>query len=186
MLSRELLYTAITRQQNGLVILYNDDFRTLLRFSSDIYSDLAKRCTDLFTNPNYTNIESKGWYEEGKIHRTKTGIMVRSKSEVIIANELENAGLDWHYENDGNYVLINGNKYLPDFVIFHNGKTFYWEHLGLRNNEEYEKRWQKKEKDYRSDTSIILKTTEDKENGSIDSEEILTIIQEIKNNIVSL
>lgn len=182
MLSRELLYTAITRQQNGLVILFNDEFRKLLRFSSDEYSDLAKRCTDLFTNPNYTNIERKGWYEEGKIHRTKSGVMVRSKSEVIIANELENAGLDWHYENDGNYVVINGNKYLPDFVIFHNNKTYYWEHLGLRNSEEYEKRWKKKEKDYRSDKSFILKYTEDKKNGSIDSKEILDIIKEIKDD----
>ena len=180
MLSRELLYTAITRQQNGLVILYNDDFRNLLRFSSDIYSDLSKRCTDLFTKPKYINIENQGWYEEGKIHRTKTGIMVRSKSEVIIANELENAGLDWHYENDNKYVVINGNKYLPDFVIFHNGKTYYWEHLGLRNDEEYEKKWQKKQKDYLSDKSIILKYTEDQSNGGIDCEKILSIIQEIK------
>ncbi|MGI5172935.1 AAA family ATPase [Treponema sp. OMZ 840] len=180
MLSRELLYTAITRQQNGLVILYNDEFRNLLRFSSDEHSDLARRCTDLFTPPKFINIENKGWYEEGKIHRTKTGVMVRSKSEVIIANELENAGLDWHYENDGNYIEINGNKYLPDFVIFHNGKTYYWEHLGLRNDEDYEKRWEKKEKDYLSDKKIILKTTQDQKNGGIDSEDILSIIQEIK------
>ena len=119
-------------------------------------------------------------YEEGKIHRTKAGIMVRSKSEVIIANELENADLDWHYENDGKYIIINGNKYLPDFVIFHNGKTYYWEHLGLRNDVDYENRWQKKEKDYKSDKSIILKYTEDQENGGIDCEKILDIIQEIK------
>ena len=182
MLSRELLYTAITRQQNGLVILYNDNFRNLLKFSSDVYSDLARRCTDLFTTPKYINIENQGWYEEGKIHRTKSGIMVRSKSEVIIANELENTGLDWHYENDGNYVVINGNKYLPDFVIFHNGKTYYWEHLGRRNDADYEKRWQKKEKDYKSDKRIILKYTEDQENGGIDSKTILDIIQEIKDN----
>lgn len=182
MLSRELLYTAITRQQNGLVILYNDDFRNLLRFSSDVYSDLARRCTDLFTTPKYINIENQGWYEEGKIHRTKTGIMVRSKSEVIIANELENAGFDWHYENDNKYVVINGNKYLPDFVIFHNGKTYYWEHLGLRNDEEYEKKWQKKQKDYLSDKSIILKYTEDQSNGGINCEKILSIIQEIKDD----
>ena len=186
MLSRELLYTAITRQQNGLVILYNNDFRNLLKFSSDVYSDLARRCTDLFATPKFINIESKGWYEEGKIHKTKTGIMVRSKSEVIIANELENAGLDWHYENDGNYVVINGNKYLPDFVIFHNGKTYYWEHLGLLNREDYKKRWEKKKKDYLSDKSIILKTTEDQENGGIDSKKILTIIQEIKENKLSV
>lgn len=182
MLSRELLYTAITRQQNGLVILYNDDFRKLLRFSSDEHSELAKRCTDLFTNPKFINIENKGWYEEGKIHRTSNGTMVRSKSEVIIANELENAGLDWHYENDGNYITINGNKYLPDFVINHNGKKYYWEHLGLLNKDDYRERWQKKKEDYLSDTSIILKTTEDQENGAIDCQKILDTIQEIKAN----
>lgn len=182
MLSRELLYTAITRQQNGLVILYNDDFRTLLKFSSDYYSDLARRCTDLFTNPKYINIENQGWYEEGKIHRTKAGIMVRSKSEVIIANELENAGLEWHYENDGKYIVINGNKYLPDFVIYHNGNIFYWEHLGLRNDKAYEARWQKKEKDYKTLKDIILKTTEDEDNGAIDCEKILAIIKDIKDS----
>lgn len=182
MLSRELLYTAITRQQNGLVILYNDNFRNLLCFSSDTYSELAKRCTDLFTNPNFINIEDKGWYEKEKIHRTDNGIMVRSKSEVIIANELEKAGLDWHYENDGNYIIINGNKYLPDFVINHNGKTYYWEHLGLLNKEYYRERWQKKEKDYLSVKSIILKTTQDQENGGIDCKNILDTIQEIKAN----
>lgn len=182
MLSRELLYTAITRQQNGLVILYNDDFRKLLGFSSDEHSELAKRCTDLFTNPNFINIEDKGWYEKEKIHRTDNGIMVRSKSEVIIANELEKAGLDWHYENDGNYIIINGNKYLPDFVINHNGKTYYWEHLGLLNKEYYRERWQKKEKDYLSVKSIILKTTQDQENGGIDCKNILDTIQEIKAN----
>lgn len=182
MLSRELLYTAITRQQNGLIILYNDEFRNLLRFSSYEYSDLARRCTDLFASPKFINIENKGWYEEGKIHRTKSGIMVRSKSEVIIANELENAGLDWHYENDENYIEINGNKYLPDFVIFHNGKTYYWEHLGLLNKEDYRERWKKKKKDYLSDKNIILKTTENQENGGIDSKKILDIIQEIKEN----
>lgn len=182
MLSRELLYTAITRQQNGLVILYNDNFRNLLCFSSDTYSELAKRCTDLFTNPNFINIADKGWYEKEKIHRTDNGIMVRSKSEVIIANELEKAGLDWHYENDGNYIIINGNKYLPDFVINHNGKTYYWEHLGLLNKEYYRERWQKKEKDYLSVKNIILKTTQDQENGGIDCKNILDTIQEIKAN----
>ena len=182
MLSRELLYTAITRQQNGLIILYNDNFRSLLRFSSDVYSELAKRCTDLFTNPNFINIEDKGWYEKDKIHRTDNGIMVRSKSEVIVANELEKAGLDWHYENDGNYIIINGNKYLPDFIINHNGKTYYWEHLGLLNKEDYRERWEKKKKDYLSVEGIILKITQDQENGGIDCKKILDTIQEIKDN----
>ena len=63
--------------------------------------------------------------------------MVRSKSEVIIVNELENAGLDWHYENDGQFIEIEAKKLLPAFVKNHKGKAYYWEHLGLLNNPKY-------------------------------------------------
>ncbi|GHV37291.1 hypothetical protein AGMMS49546_04600 [Spirochaetia bacterium] len=179
MLSRELIYTAITRQRNGLIILYNDDLRQLIKHSGDLYSDLAKRCTDLFTPPKFVNIK-EGWYEEGRIHKTKRGDMVRSKSEVIIANELENASLDWHYENDGKFIEINGKKLLPDFVIFQNGKTYYWEHLGLLNKLSYRQNWTLKEQYYLSEKSIILKTTKDK-NGAINTDDITAIIQEIIN-----
>ena len=179
MLSRELIYTAITRQREGLVILFNDDISQLIKHSSDLYSVLAKRCTDLFNPPKFIKLKN-GWYEEAKIHRTNNGVMVRSKSEVIIANDLENAGLDWHYENDGKFIEIAGRKLLPDFVIQHSGKTYYWEHLGLLNNAKYERNWAEKEKCYLSNKDIILKTSKDKQNGAIDSIEVVKIINEIK------
>jgi hypothetical protein len=179
MLSRELIYTAITRQRKGLVILFNDDIRQLLKYSGDLHSDLAKRFTDLFNPPKFINL-TEGWYEESKIHKTKRGDMVRSKSEVIIANELENAGLDWHYENDGVFIEIEGKKLLPDFVIHHNGKTYYWEHLGLLNKPKYKKDWEEKEKYYLKDKNIILKTTEET-NGAINCEDVVKVIGEIKN-----
>jgi len=179
MLSRELIYTAITRQRKGLVILYNDDIRQLLKYSSDLHSDLAKRFTDLFIPPKFINLK-EGWYEESKIHKTKRGDMVRSKSEVIIANELENAGLDWHYENDGKSIEIEGKKLLPDFVVKHNGKTYYWEHLGLLNKPRYKKAWEEKEKYYLSDKNIILKTTKET-NNAINCDYVIKIIDEIKN-----
>jgi len=180
-LSRELIYTAITRQKSSLVILYNDDFRNLIKYSDDRYSDLAKRCTDLFNPPKFIKLK-EGWYEEEKIHKTKRGDMVRSKSEVIIANELENAELDWHYENDGIFVEINGKKLLPDFVINHNGKIYYWEHLGLLNKPKYQKDWAEKESYYFSQKDKILKVTKDKPNGAINSEDVIKIIEEIKRN----
>jgi ATP-dependent exoDNAse (exonuclease V) alpha subunit len=179
MLSRELIYTAITRQRKGLVILFNDDIRQLLKYSGDLYSDLAKRFTDLFIPPKFINFKD-GWYEESKIHKTKRGDMVRSKSEVIIANELENAGLDWHYENDNQFIEIEGKKLLPDFVINHNGKIYYWEHLGLLNKPRYKKVWEEKEKYYLNNKNIILKTTKEP-NGAINSDDVLKIIAEIKN-----
>jgi len=180
MLSRELIYTAITRQRKGLVIMFNDDIRHLLKYSGDLHSDLAKRFTDLFILPKFINFNN-GWYEESKIHKTKRGDMVRSKSEVIIANELENAGLDWYYENDNQFIEIEGKKLLPDFVINHNGKTYYWEHLGLLNKPRYKKAWEEKEKHYLSNKNIILKTTKEP-NGAINSDDVLRIIGEIKND----
>ena len=181
MLSRELIYTAITRQKKGLVILYNDDIHNLLKYSSDLYSDLAKRCTDLFSPPKFVRL-TEGWYEEAKIHRTTRGDMVRSKSEVIIANLLTTEKLDWHYENDGQFIEIEDRKLLPDFVIIEKGKTYYWEHLGLLNNPRYKRDWEEKKKLYSSKKDIILIESKDGPNGEIDSKDVLEKIKLIQGN----
>lgn len=48
LLSREMLYTALTRQTKKIVIMYNRDGEELLKYTSDEKSDIAKRFTDLF------------------------------------------------------------------------------------------------------------------------------------------
>ena len=42
------------------------------------------------------NIQS--WYEEGKVHQALAGLMVRSKSEVIVADTLTRLGISFEYE----------------------------------------------------------------------------------------
>ena len=42
-LSRELLYTALTRQQDRVVVLHQGDLRNLRRYASDKHSDIARR-----------------------------------------------------------------------------------------------------------------------------------------------
>ena len=37
--------------------------------------------------------------------------------------------------------MINDNSKFPDFTIYHNNKTFYWEHLGLIGIESYDNNW---------------------------------------------
>lgn len=77
-----------------------------------------------------------------KIHKTESGIWVRSKSEVIIANILYRSGIDFQYEEK---LYYNSNQWKePDFTIRHNGKTWYWEHLGLLGDEQYNENWQEK------------------------------------------
>src|SRR5690606_35745118 len=42
-LSRELLYTALTRQEEKVVILHQGDFHEILKFASDHFSESARR-----------------------------------------------------------------------------------------------------------------------------------------------
>lgn len=77
-----------------------------------------------------------------KIHKTESGIWVRSKSEVIIANILYRSSMDFQYEEK---LYYNDSQWKePDFTIRHNGKTWYWEHLGLLGDEQYNENWQEK------------------------------------------
>ena len=81
-----------------------------------------------------------------KIYSTQKGDMVRSKSEVIIANQLYHSGLEYTYEKDLEYA---GGKLRPDFtVVTPNGKIIYWEHLGLLGTEEYDCSWLRKKRIY--------------------------------------
>ena len=52
LLSRELLYTALTRQRDRVVILHKGPARDLRRFASERYSDVARRLTNIFAAPN--------------------------------------------------------------------------------------------------------------------------------------
>lgn len=81
-----------------------------------------------------------------RIYKTQKGDFVISKSEVIIANILFTSNIQYDYEQK---LYYNAKDYiLPDFTISHNGKTYYWEHLGLIGIENYDKRWIKKKKIY--------------------------------------
>jgi len=82
-----------------------------------------------------------------KIHQTENGIWVRSKSEVIIANILFRSNINFEYEEKLYYK--KGKWKEPDFTIRHNGKTWYWEHLGMLGDEKYNQQWQEKKKLYK-------------------------------------
>ena len=53
--------------------------------------------------------------EDGRIHHTLADVVVRSKSEVIIANMLHERGISFRYERP--LRAPDGTFYLPDFTI---------------------------------------------------------------------
>ena len=85
-------------------------------------------------------IAANGYRREGMIHRTTFGLMVRSKSEALIAEILRGYELDFRYEEALHLFDKNGNETIryPDFTIYlKNGTVVYWEHMGMLGDEIY-------------------------------------------------
>lgn len=183
-LSRELIYTALTRARKKLILLIQDNISWLIEYTKPQMSVLAKRNTNLFSTSVREDISNIP-YVEGLIHTTlKPGLIVRSKSEVIIANILYERGIDFEYER---MIEDNGRRCIPDFTFEDaSGDTILWEHLGMLDNPAYKESWEKKRDFYKSIgyiEGVNLFTTVDHENGSIDSTEIAAIVDKLEDLI---
>jgi len=103
----------------------------------------------------------------GKIHKTENGIWVRSKSEVIIANILHRSNIDFKYEEKLYYNKKQWKE--PDFTVRHKGQTWYWEHLGLLGDEQYNENWQEKKQIYK-DLGVFEKVITTKESAVLSNQ----------------
>lgn len=116
------------------------------------------------------------FHPEKLIHVTSNGQKVRSKSEVLIANNLDLLNIEFHYEQE---LVINGNKFYPDFTIKTTKGIIYWEHFGLMGNSDYRNSLLRKQASY-LDNNLIpfinIIYTYDNEDGSINSLAINRII----------
>jgi hypothetical protein len=184
-LSRELLYTALTRQNTRLVLFCQGEPHKFLNYRH--LSDAARRLTNLFDSPEPVQVGQRT-YDNKHIHRSRRGELMISKSEVIIANELVSAGILYEYERP--FIGKDGTPRYPDFTIedADTGITWYWEHLGMLGNAEYEEKWAAKLKWYRKN-GIALEAEGGGDNGTlvtstetngIDHDQIARLIRTIK------
>ena len=163
------------------MLLVEDSTNWLYAYSKPQYSVLAKRNTNLFS---FQVRQEKNHipYVEGLIHKTKKdGLIVRSKSEVIIANELINSGLKFEYERE---LQEGGRTCYPDFTFVDDcGEIIIWEHLGMLDLPSYKESWEKKLAFYHSigyKEGENLFTTQDGDNGAFNTMDVLKVIEEIK------
>ena len=140
-LSRELIYTALTRQNSRLILFCQSQPHKLLDYRH--MSDAARRLTNLFEPPEPVQVGPRT-YDNKHIHRSRRGELMISKSEVIIANELASAGIVYEYERP--YIGKDKTRRYPDFTIedADTGVTWFWEHLGMLGDAEYERKWKLK------------------------------------------
>ena len=119
------------------------------------------------------------YYAEHLIHRTPpsaqhpNGILVRSKSEVIVAAALSKLGISYEYEQKLASKDDPNDFRLPDFTVSYEGDTFYWEHLGMLSVPSYKDAWNLKRQWY-EDNGFLDRviTSEDGPDGSINAAEI--------------
>ena len=160
---------------------YNPDvvYQSLLKGAASLLdaSDSSTRSTILNTAALDVEpvLES---FREGKKHYTTRGLMVRSKSEALIAGILELYNLDFRYEQK---LSLGSDAYYPDFTIrIPNSRDWiYWEHFGLMSEPEYRNSMENKIETY-ANYGIIpwnnLIMTFDSEDGSINMQRIHQIL----------
>lgn len=137
------------------------------------------RNTNLFTTAVRAKAEG-AYYASHLIHCTAKGVLVRSKSEVIVADTLTRLGISYDYEKRLLGKSGHPNDFrLPDFTISYEGDTFYWEHLGMLSVPSYREQWERKKAWYEKNGYLDrLITSEDGHDGSINSTTIEKVARE--------
>jgi hypothetical protein len=151
LLSRELIYTALTRSRRKLVLLVEGTGTGLLQeLSKPERSDTLRRNTALFTSI-VRSAPDQPPHAKNLIHTTRKGHLVRSKSEFIIANLLFDHGVTYAYEQrlDTTAPDQAPGWIWPDFsFVDAAGDRIIWEHLGMCGTKDYDEGWLWKQRWY--------------------------------------
>jgi hypothetical protein len=142
--SRELLYTALTRSRERLVLLVEgNDLSPVLDLAKVIASDTIQRNSNLFRTC-VRDSHDRPWAHH-LIHRAADGTPVRSKSELKIMDDCLAAGLRPRYEQRLESISGDGTFKLPDFTFLTDaGDAVIWEHLGMLDLTVYAGDWKRK------------------------------------------
>lgn len=175
LLSRELVYTALTRSREQLVLLIEGDDATMLfDLTRPERSETARRNTNIFQSV-IRAAEDSVPFAEHLIHRTEKGHLVRSKSELVIANMLFQLGIPYEYERVLDGTTAAG-RLRPDFsFVTADGDLLVWEHLGMLSRPDYKRGWEWKRAWYQKNGFAEGKTlfTSTEEDGKgLDSAEL--------------
>ena len=183
LLSRELIYTALTRSRDQLVLLIEgSDASVLFDLTRPEMSETARRNTNIFDGVVRAAADGVP-YAEHLIHRTEKGHLVRSKSELVIANMLFQLGIEYEYERVCDGTTAPG-RLRPDFsFVTADGDLIIWEHLGMLDRPDYRRGWDWKREWYSKNGFFADKTlftsTEDSQHG-LDSAKLKSTALAIK------
>lgn len=122
-----------THQENSLEDIYTN----LNPHHRELISPLIVPDNIYIENWENESYEPNPYYPENKIYSTRKDELVRSKSEVILADMYTDLGIPYRYEAP--LYLDNGQVKYPDFTLLNieTREIIYHEHLGLLDDEAY-------------------------------------------------
>ncbi len=82
--------------------------------------------------------EKSTMWPDGLKHKSQNGVLLRSKSEAMIASQLEFNNIPYRYEQR---LEMPDQFFYPDFTILNpdDNQIIYWEHFGMMDDEDYGK-----------------------------------------------
>lgn len=177
--SRELLYTALTRTKNKVFLFINkpnDDF------SIPNYLEKIKNISSILNRKTALLLDTKTRYA----YNPDEGIEVKSRVEYIIYKKLKEGQAkygNFNFSYEEKYELKNHNFDIhPDFVLrFDDGRIVYWEHLGRVLSKSYMRGWDSRKELYEENNDFKNVITTDELSG-IDDDKIDTIIAMLVEN----
>lgn len=176
---------------NKLISEYTDtSVDTIIEKLPERYKELPResffRSNDMTSSSNRHHWASQPYQQstfepEEKIQMTSRGLKVRTKSEVIVAEKLDEADIAYRYEQ---MIYIEGFSFAPDFTIMTKDGIKYWEHAGKVNDKGYLRRHRWKMEMYERAGIVPWKNlivTYDDPKGGLDSR---IIVSEIRNKLL--
>lgn len=182
--SRELLYTALTRSRERVVLLVEGgDLSSVLDHAKVTASDTIQRNSNLFRT-SVRGGTDRPWAQH-LIHRAADGTAVRSKSELKIIDDCLAAGLHPRYEQRLESNTGDGTFKLPDFTfVTDSGDAVVWEHLGMLDLTVYADDWERKRQWYATNGYIEDKTLfTTSEVGGFQSSVVAATIEKVRRAI---
>ncbi len=138
-----LLIDRIQKKIEGLKMLFplcSDPFETALAHMAFAKRDLIdphhlsdEAYINKWKNQSYTGLDFDDRAHE---YYTRQGLRVRSKSEILIADILDDLLIPFLYEKP---LHLNSDTFHPDFTLLNirQRKEMYWEHFGMMDDMDY-------------------------------------------------
>lgn len=164
-----IFYVAMTRAKYNLIVSRAKDryvFNRHKRYDKSSFLTISHdpKCIQETSTPYDIDLivpspqteDDKVYRSDGRVYQTSSRTFVRSKSEMLLANEFTRRGMYFEYEEPTEEV----SDALPDFTFPDYGGIIL-EHLGLLPDAEYVHRWENKAKEYEEKGIRYFRTNEE-------------------------